>query len=70
MNASSFSDVVQQAANQGGDSDTIGAIAGGLAGIYYGYEGIPQRYTDAVLVKERLEKLAVQLWELRSGRKF
>lgn len=67
MNATGFSDVVQQAANRGGDSDTIGAIAGGLAGIYYGYEGIPARYAEAILVKNRLEELAVKLWELRSG---
>lgn len=41
LHTSSFEGVVQKAANLGGDSDTIGAIAGGLAGIYYGYEGIP-----------------------------
>lgn len=62
MNAADFSEVVQQAANLGGDSDTIGAIAGGLAGIYYGYEGIPVEYVDAILIKERLDRIASQLY--------
>lgn len=30
--------------NQGGDADTTGAIAGMLAGAYYGLEGIPKRW--------------------------
>lgn len=30
--------------NQGGDADTTGAIAGMLAGAYYGMEGIPKRW--------------------------
>ena len=29
------------AANLGHDTDTVGAAAGGLAGIIYGYEAIP-----------------------------
>ena len=28
--------------NLGGDSDTIGAIAGGLAGLFYGYSSVPK----------------------------
>lgn len=34
LTSDSFEEVVQRAANQGGDSDTIGAIAGGLAGVH------------------------------------
>lgn len=30
------------AANLGHDTDTVGAAAGGLAGIIYGYEAIPE----------------------------
>ncbi|OCT11089.1 ADP-ribosyl-[dinitrogen reductase] hydrolase [Paenibacillus pectinilyticus] len=67
LEASDFSEVVQRAANLGGDSDTIGAIAGGLAGIYYGYEQIPARYADVILVRERLEEIAVRLLAVRMG---
>jgi ADP-ribosyl-[dinitrogen reductase] hydrolase len=62
-----FSEVVQRAANGGGDSDTIGAIAGGLAGIYWGYRGIPAEYAEAILVKEQLDDTASRLWRLRQN---
>lgn len=67
LHASDFSDTVQRAANLGGDSDTIGAIAGGLAGIYYGYEGIPAKYAEAILIKDRLDRVVSQLYALRTS---
>ncbi|MBJ9992070.1 ADP-ribosylglycohydrolase family protein [Paenibacillus sp. S28] len=67
LHASDFSDAVQRAANLGGDSDTIGAIAGGLAGIYYGYEGIPAKYAEAILIKDRLDRVVSQLYALRTS---
>ncbi|GMK41226.1 ADP-ribosylglycohydrolase [Paenibacillus sp. CCS19] len=68
LTSNSFEEVVQRAANEGGDSDTIGAIAGGLAGIHYGYTGIPQRYAERILIKEKLDMLSEQLNALRLGR--
>lgn len=65
MESDSFSEVVQRAANLGNDSDTIGAIAGGLAGIYYGYDGIPSRYSKAIIIRERLNETAIRLLSLR-----
>lgn len=43
-----FEDTVVQAVNLGGDADTIGAIAGGLAGAIYGFEAIPERWKDCL----------------------
>lgn len=43
MPTETFEEAVLTAINYGGDSDTIGAITGGLAGCYYGYEAIPER---------------------------
>lgn len=63
-----YADVVQRAANRGGDSDTVAAIAGGLAGIHYGYDGIPARYREAILIRERLDAAAEGLLTLRLGR--
>lgn len=40
----SFEECLVATVNQGGDADTTGAIAGGLAGAYYGLEEIPQRW--------------------------
>lgn len=41
------------AANMGGDADTIAAICGGLAGAYYGFEAIPERWVDALSEADR-----------------
>lgn len=39
-----FEDAVAKAANMGGDADTIAAITGGLAGAFYGFGAIPDRW--------------------------
>ena len=39
-----FKDCVVMAVRGGGDTDTTAAIAGALAGTYYGLEGIPEEY--------------------------
>ncbi len=66
LTSDSFAEVVERAANLGGDSDTIGAIAGGLAGVHYGYEGIPERYSSVILIKNTLDSLSEQIIELRN----
>lgn len=40
----SFEGCVVETVNQGGDADTTGAIAGALAGAYYGEESVPARW--------------------------
>lgn len=54
INTSTFEDAVCEAANLGGDADTIAAITGGIAGVYYGYDSIPDRWKDKILVKDKL----------------
>ncbi len=41
LNTDDFFDAIVMAVNLGGDADTIGAITGGIAGAYYGYESLP-----------------------------
>ena len=55
-----FENVLIKAVNLGGDADTIGAITGGLAGAYYGYDAIPQRWIEAIPadIRERLDAFA------------
>jgi len=43
-----FDDAVIFAANLGGDADTIAAITGGLAGAFYGYKAIPERWIQTL----------------------
>lgn len=44
VNTKSFEEAIVRAVNLGGDADTVGAVAGGLAGVMYGYDAIPQRW--------------------------
>lgn len=61
LQSESYLDVVIGAANEGYDSDTVAAIAGGLAGLAYGYEALPREFCELLLVKKDLEELAVLL---------
>ncbi|PTX49815.1 ADP-ribosyl-[dinitrogen reductase] hydrolase [Melghirimyces profundicolus] len=68
LEENNFEDVVIRSARTGGDSDTIGAIAGSLAGIHYGYEAIPDRFKKKILWRETIEDLAQKLYALSEGR--
>lgn len=65
LNTSSFEEAVQMAVNFGFDADTTGAVTGGLAGIYYGYDAIPEKYREALIKKKEIEEVAGQLFELK-----
>lgn len=43
-----YPSTVLNAVNLGGDTDTIGALAGGVAGILYGKESIPDEWISAL----------------------
>ena len=53
----SFKDCVLKAVNLGHDTDTTAAIAGGLAGIYYGYKSIPEHWLEIIIRREWIEDL-------------
>ena len=46
-----------RAVNLGRDTDTISAIAGGLAGLYYGYQAIPKGWLDKIQKREWIEEM-------------
>ena len=52
-----FKDCLLKAVNLGDDTDTVGAIAGGLAGIYYGYETIPVDWLEAIVKRDMVEEM-------------
>ena len=43
---------VLTAVNLGEDTDTTAAVAGGLAGLYYGDESIPPQWLEALAKRE------------------
>jgi ADP-ribosyl-[dinitrogen reductase] hydrolase len=52
------------AVNQGGDADTIGAVAGALLGAKYGLSSIPERWLNGLLWRSKLEKVLEKALEM------
>ena len=50
-----YPSTVLNAVNLGGDTDTIGALAGGVAGILYGKESIPDEWLDMLRGRDIIE---------------
>lgn len=48
LTTSCYKDAVLKAVNYGRDTDTVGAICGGLAGIYYGFDDIPSEWIEDI----------------------
>jgi ADP-ribosylglycohydrolase len=60
LNSSSYKECVLTAVNLGDDTDTIAAIAGGLAGIAYGRKGIPDAWLKQLAKREYIEELCTK----------
>ena len=58
-----------KAVNLGEDTDTVAAITGGLAGLYYGIKQIPKEWIDSLAkleeIYEMIDKLSHKYGEAR-----
>ncbi|PJJ64573.1 ADP-ribosylglycohydrolase family protein [Chryseobacterium geocarposphaerae] len=61
LNSESYAEAVLKAVNLGEDTDTTGAITGGIAGIYYGFENIPGEWIEVLARNEDIENLCIKL---------
>lgn len=57
LTTDTYKDCVLKAVNLGDDTDTVGAIAGSLAGAFYGYEQIPEEWLKVIAKKEDIAAL-------------
>lgn len=57
LNTDNYRDCVLKAVNLGDDTDTVAAVAGGLAGCLYGMEGIPCDWLAGLRKAEDIEAL-------------
>ena len=57
VNSSSYEEVILKAVNLGDDTDTVAAITGGLAGLYYGYDNIPHKWRSKLQKREWIDSL-------------
>ena len=58
LNTDNYKDALLTAVNLGGDTDTIAAITGSMAGIIYGRDSIPQEWLDKMLKVDYLIELS------------
>lgn len=58
-------DAICEAVNLYGDPDTIGAITGGLAGVYYGMDAIPKRWKDKIILKSLIYGIGKRISDLK-----
>jgi ADP-ribosyl-[dinitrogen reductase] hydrolase len=61
----SYEEVVKSAIAFGHDTDTTACIAGGLAGVHFGFDAIPLKWTDGLRGRDLVKQLEQQL--LRRG---
>lgn len=61
MTTNNYKDAVLKAVNLGSDTDTTAAVTGGLAGILYGWQNIPENWLNVLAKKNDIIKLSNKL---------
>ena len=62
-----FRDALLKSVNLGFDTDTVGAVCGGLAGLFYGYGNIPGEWLYVIKRREWIESMCLCM--TRDGRR-
>ena len=63
MTTTTFEGAVLKAINLGDDTDTVGSITGGVAGIYYGEANIPSGWLKVLRKKDYISTLSDNYYE-------
>ena len=62
ITTNSYEECLLKAVNLGDDTDTVAAVAGGLAGLFYGVDGIPKDWIECVKGREMVEELCEEMY--------
>ena len=60
LTTNSYKECILKAVNLGEDTDTVAAVAGGIAGALYGYRSIPSAWINNLKKKEEIEELCFE----------
>ena len=63
LTTNSYKECVLKAVNLGEDTDTVAAVAGGLAGAMYGYDAIPEEWRNTLIRREYIEEMCEKAYE-------
>ncbi|MCA6372221.1 MAG: ADP-ribosylglycohydrolase family protein [Cytophagales bacterium] len=61
LTTQSYAQAVLKAVNLGEDTDTTATVTGGLAGLYYGFGGIPENWVEQLAMRQEIESLVERL---------
>ena len=64
LTTSGYKEAVLKAVNFGNDTDTVAAVCGGLAGIYYGFDDIPTKWIDDIPQMDKVIRLCEEFDDL------
>lgn len=62
LNSSGYSECVLKAVNLGEDTDTTAAVAGALAGLWYGAKQIPKNWVESISKHEQIQERTKQFY--------
>jgi ADP-ribosylglycohydrolase len=62
LNTDNYKDCVLKAVNLGEDTDTVAAVTGGLAGMFYGVDSIPKDWLKQLARRDYIEKLCEEFY--------
>ena len=65
LHPGSFENAVIYAISLGGDTDTIGAMAGAISGAYLGVEAIPDKWLSKLENRLYIEPMAEELYQMK-----
>ncbi len=68
LTTDTFTDCINKVGSVGGDTDTYGAVAGALAGAYYGTTAIPPEWRDTILGRDQMREYATGIYQIRYTR--
>lgn len=64
LHAESAEEAIVRAVNRGGDTDTVGAVAGAVAGVRFGASALPERWLATLDGRDELERLGTELADI------
>ncbi len=68
LSAATAEDAIITTVNRGGDTDTIGAVTGAIAGARFGASNLPDRWTAEIDETDELRNLATDLVDIGVSR--